>query len=172
MVLSGQQWQGAAFLIISVFGTRFLSMYLGFSDNFEGLSIFAKDFNTVLSNSLGDLLINIVLLLWVMAFFHKEFPVRPYKHLSNSMRFGVTTLNYIAIFSAIVILTVVFKTLVFNTNLNFDFDNVFSLDTHSLLANRELTRGKLDSAPTRSTPQSHVVCGCFICTYIKPTVRK
>lgn len=127
-------WQGAAFLIISIFGIRFLSVFLNFSDKFVELPLFARNFNTVLSGSLGDLLINIVLLLWVMAFFHKEFPVRSYDHLSFQTKVSVTVLNYIAILSAILILTGVFKTLVFNTGLTFDFDNVFSLDNHSLLA--------------------------------------
>ena len=68
-----------------------------------------------------------------MVFFHKEFPVRSYDHLSNRIKFGVTTLNYLSILAAIFILTGVFKTLVFNTSLTFDFENVFNLDGQNLL---------------------------------------
>lgn len=127
-------WQGAAFFICTVFGLRLLTYLVGFSIKFEKLSLFTKNFDTTLSSSLGDLLINIGLLFWVMAFFHSEFPVRPSKDLSTGTKFRVTALNYLAIFGAILILTAVFKTLVFNTSLNFDFDNVFELGANSILA--------------------------------------
>ena len=127
-------WQGAAFFLISIFGLRLLTYLVGFNTKFENLSLFTKNFGTVLSSSLGDLLINIGLLFWVMSFFHSEFPVRPSNHLSASTKFRVTTLNYLAIFAGILILTVVFKTLVFDTSLNFDFNNIFDLGTNSLLA--------------------------------------
>ncbi len=134
MVQQGKPWQGAAFLIITFFGLRLLSLMFDFSGHFADLPLFTKNFGTGLSSSLGDLLINIILLLWIMAFFHKEFPVHSYSHLSFPTKVGVTVLNYVAILSAILILTWVFKNLVFNTGLTFDFDNVFSLDGHSLLA--------------------------------------
>ena len=65
-----QAWIGAAFLMASVFGIRLLSIMLGFTDKFSMLPLFTKNFDTPLSSSLGDLLINIILLLWVMIFFH------------------------------------------------------------------------------------------------------
>ncbi len=125
---------GAAFFIVSVFGLRLITYLLGFSSKFEELPIFTRNFDTILSASLGDLLINIGLLFWVMAFFHSEFPVRSYNHLKPGTKFRVTALNYLAIFGGILMLTAVFKTLVFDTTLNFDFNNVFELGTNSLLA--------------------------------------
>ena len=125
---------GAGVLIVSVFGIRFLSIILEFSHRFDSLPLFSKTFNTQLSSSLGDLLINIVLLLWMMFFFHKEFPVGSYDHLKKNARFGLTYLNYISIIGAILILTWVFKSLIFNTDINFDFDNIFNLGITSILA--------------------------------------
>jgi signal transduction histidine kinase len=127
-------WQGAAFFIITVFGLRLVTYFIGFNTKFEALSLFTKNFDTNLSSSLGDLLINIGLLFWVMAFFHSEFPVRPSNHLSPGTKFRVTALNYLAIFGGILMLTSVFKTLVFSTSLNFDLDNVFDLDLNSVFA--------------------------------------
>ncbi len=126
--------KGAAFFIISIFGLRLLTYFLGFGNKFEELSLFTKNFDTALSSSLGDLLLNIGLLFWIMAFFHSEFPVRSYDHLSKRTKFRVTILNYLAILAAILILTAVFKTLVFDTSLNFDFNNIFDLGTNSVLA--------------------------------------
>ena len=134
LIKSGYTWQGAAFLIVSIFGVRFVSVFFNFSSNFSDLLLFSEASKTGLSGSLGDLLINIVLLLWIMVFFHKEFPVRSYDHLSDRTKFSVTTLNYLSILAAIFILTGVFKTLVFNTNLTFDFENVFNLDGQNLFA--------------------------------------
>ncbi len=125
---------GAAILIISVFGVRLLTIILDFSSRFDSLPLFSQTFNTSLSSSLGDLLINIVLLLWMMFFFHKEFPIGSYDHLKRNARFGLTYLNYMSILGAILMLTWVFKSLIFNTEINFDFDNIFNLDTSSILA--------------------------------------
>lgn len=125
---------GAAILIVSVFGIRLLTIILEFSSRFDSLPLFSQTFNTPLSNSLGDLLINIVLLLWMMFFFHKEFPIGSYAHLKKNARFGLTYLNYMSILGAILVLTWVFKSLIFNTEINFDFDNIFNLGTTSILA--------------------------------------
>ena len=110
-----------------------ITIFFDFSSNFSALALFNVS-DTDLYGSLGDLLINIILLLWVMVFFHKEFPVRSYDHLSHQTKFGVTILNYLSILAAIFILTGVFKALVFNTNLTFDFENVFNLDSQNLFA--------------------------------------
>ncbi len=134
LIQKGYPWQGAAFLVISIFGVRFVSIFFDFSSNFSALQLFSETSRTGLSSSLGDLLINIILLLWIMVFFHKEFPVRSYDHLTHRTKFTVTTLNYLSILAAIFTLTGVFKTLVFNTNLTFDFENVFNLDSQNLFA--------------------------------------
>jgi len=64
-----QPWWGAAFLIGSVLFLRLLSFKLDFSDKFDNLAIFARAFQTpVLSYHLGDLLIDIILLLWLFGF--------------------------------------------------------------------------------------------------------
>ena len=127
-------WQGAAFLIIVVFGLRYLSIHFGFTERFSAFHLFDSNFKTHFSRSLGDLLINIVLLLWVMIFFHKEFKVNSFEHLSQRTKLGLTTLNYFSILAGILFLTSVFKSLVFDTGITFEFDNVFNLSKYSLLA--------------------------------------
>ncbi len=134
IIAGGRPILGVALLITTVFGIRLLSIFLDFTERFDSLSLFSQSFNTPLSSSLGDLLINIALLLWMMFFFHKEFPVSEYDHLKKKTRFGLTYLNYISILTGILILTWVFKSLIFNTNITFDFDNIFNLDNSSILA--------------------------------------
>ena len=127
-------WLGPGFLIASVFGIRLISILLDFTGRFDELPIFSDSFNTTFSSSLGDLLINIILLLWVMIFFHKEARLRSFDHLEGRTKFLLTTLNYFSIFVGILIITSVFKNLVFNSSIVFDFDNVFNLNRYSFIA--------------------------------------
>jgi len=130
-----QPWWGAAFLIGSVLFLRLLSFKLDFSDKFDNLAIFARAFRTpVLSYHLGDLLIDILLLLWLMVFFHREFKVKAMINISTPWQFLLTTLNYFSILLGILMITSVFKSLVLDSGITFDFDNVFQLSIYSVLA--------------------------------------
>jgi len=128
-------WMGFAFLVVTVFGARFISMKMNFSEKFTELSFFKQNFDSsYLGNSLGDLVINIIILFWVMVFFHTEFRVRPMKNLSFAYRLGLTTLNYFSIILGILMISNIFQQLVFNTEITFDFDHIFSLDQNSFIA--------------------------------------
>ena len=133
--LTRPAWMGFAFLVVSVFGVRFITMALNFSEKFTELSFFKQNFDSsYLGKSLGDLVINIVLLFWVMVFFHTEFRVRPPKQLSFASKFGLITLNYFSIIMGILMISNVFQQLVFNTEITFNFDHIFSLDQNSFIA--------------------------------------
>ena len=133
--LNRPAWMGFAFLVVSVFGVRFITMALNFSEKFTELSFFKQNFDSsYLGKSLGDLVINIVLLFWVMVFFHTEFRVRPPKKLGFASKFGLITLNYFSIIMGILMISNVFQQLVFNTEITFNFDHIFSLDQNSFIA--------------------------------------
>jgi len=133
--LTRPPWMGFAFLVVTVFGFRFITMQMNFTSKFTELSFFEQNFHSsYLGNSLGDLVINIILLFWIMVFFHREFRVRPTKKLNNIHRFGLTTLNYFSIILGILMISNVFQQLVFNTDITFDFDHIFSLDKNSFIA--------------------------------------
>lgn len=137
LVKKYQPWIGAAFLMAMVFGLRLLSIHFGFSDNFTDLQTFSHTFSTKVLNktsSLGDLLINIILLLWMMVFFHREFQVQKFVNVSKPIRYGLTTLNYFSIILGILMITGIFKSLVLDSDITFDFDNVFNLNFYSFLA--------------------------------------
>ncbi len=131
MIAAGNPIKGAAAFVIAVFGVRMLTIAFDFSSRFSELAVFAQTFeNNLISSSLGDLLINILLLLWVMFFFHKEFPGRSFGHLSAKAKFGLTYLSYISVLSGVLVLSWVFKSLIFNNNIQFDFSNTLS-QSHS-----------------------------------------
>ncbi len=128
-------WIGAAFLVSTVFLLRWLSIALNFKDGFSDLNIFTESFKTpVLQSSLGDLLINIIILLWLMVFFHREFQVRNFINISNPTRWFLTTLNYFSIVLGMLMVASVFRSLILHSGIKFDFDNVFNLNIYSLFA--------------------------------------
>src|SRR5690606_14886976 len=128
-------WWGAAFLIAVIALMRAFSLQWNFTEKFDSLAIFNNTFNTkVLNYSLGDLLIDILLLLWLMVFFHREFKVKQFVNISTSWQFFLTTLNYFSIVFSILMVTSVFKSLVMDSGITFDFDNVFQLDVYSILS--------------------------------------
>ncbi len=133
-----ERYQAAtgALLLIPVVGSLiYLNQKLDFTRRFEGLDLFARTFKApFLSNSIGDMLLNIGVLLWLMVFFHRHFRVRGYRNLPVGMRFAVSVGNYMSVVVSILISAWIFRELVFSSNISFDFSNVFNLDMYSIMA--------------------------------------
>jgi two-component system nitrogen regulation sensor histidine kinase NtrY len=128
-------WLGAAFLIVTIAILRFITLQLSLSEKFSNLEIFSRAFYTpVLNYSLGDLLLDILLLLWLMVFFHREFKVKQMVQISRPWQYMLTTLNYFSVILGILMVTSVFKSLVLDSGVTFDFDNVFQLNIYSIFA--------------------------------------
>jgi len=132
VINKNKPWAGPAFLLVAVFGLRYLS--LDWSTKFQDFQVFSRSFDNP-NVSVGDLLINIVLLLWVVIFIHRESRDRDFAvNLSTSTRFFLTTMNYLSVVLALLLLISVLKSLVLNSGIDFDFKNVFSLDHYSVIA--------------------------------------
>lgn len=135
LVVRYHPWVGASFLLLTIFGLRYWSIQENFPGHFSELKVFSKAFNIpVLGGSLGDLLVNGVLLLWMMVFFHREFEVKPLAKLPKFWRFVLSSINYFLVMLGLIITTRVFKSLVIESGITFDFDNVFNLDIYSIMA--------------------------------------
>ena len=132
-----QPWVGAAFMLAAVTGIRWMTVELGFTKHFEEFQTFSSVFTDPILegvNSLGELLINIFLLVWMMVFFNREFLVKEFIHPSKAIRFGLTTLNFFAINLGILMVSSIFKSIVLDSSIVFDFENVFNLNSQSVLA--------------------------------------
>ncbi len=133
-----EKYQAAtgAMLLIPVVGSIiYLNQKMDFTRRFEGMDLFARTFKApFLSNSIGDMLLNIGILLWLMVFFHRNFRVRGYRNLPIGMRFAVSVGNYMSVVVSILISAWIFRELVFSSNISFDFSNVFNLDVYSVMA--------------------------------------
>ncbi len=135
LVNRGKQWWGAAFFLLAALSLRFIGHALNLRESLNELAVFSQEISSSdFSFSLGDLLLNIVFLVWIMVFFNREFRAFPYDHLPVHTRFALSVLFYFAVFTGIITLTEVFKHLVMDSSLNFDFDNVFNLSVFSFLS--------------------------------------
>ena len=135
IALSNPPWFGFAFLLICAFGIRFFTLQMNLTDKFNELALFQPNFHSsYLGKSLGDLVINILLLFWVMVFFHREFRVRPPKNLNTIRKYGLAILYYFSITLGILMISNVYRQLVFNTDITFDFDHIFNLNQSSFIA--------------------------------------
>jgi len=126
---------GALFLLLTVFAIRYFSVIFDFSSGFRDLHIFTNTFNTdALYSSLGDLLINSALILWMMVFFHREFAIESPPQTSKLVKYGSSIFIYFSILLGFSMMTGVFKHLVIFSDISFDFDNVFNLNVYSFFA--------------------------------------
>ncbi|HFA47521.1 MAG TPA: HAMP domain-containing histidine kinase [Bacteroidetes bacterium] len=137
LVRKFQPWVGAAFMLASVAGIRWMTVELGFTKHFEDFQTFSHVFTDPILegvDSLGELLINIVLLVWMMVFFNREFLVKEFLHPNKGIRFALTVLNFFAINLGILMVSSIFKSIVLDSSIVFDFENVFNLNSQSVLA--------------------------------------
>ncbi len=132
IIKNNKPWIGPAFLLIVVFGLRYIS--LDWTSKFEDFQVFERSFDNP-HISVGDLLINIVLLLWVVVFIHRESKDKDFSvNFTPETRFFLTTMNYLSVLLALLLLISVLKSLVLNSGIDFDFKNVFSLDQYSVIS--------------------------------------
>lgn len=130
-----QAWVGALVLIPVVGGMVFLNLKYNLTGQFADLDLFARKFDkTLLSLSIGDMLINIGILLWLMVFFHRHFQVQGYKNVPLPFRFFFGVGNYMSIVVSVLVSAWIFRELVYKSNISFDFTNIFKLDMYSVMA--------------------------------------
>jgi signal transduction histidine kinase len=127
---------GIAVLLGATIFLRLLSFYFNVSSKFDELPIFHQNnlSKTIYSNSLGDILINVCLILWIIIFFYRETPVVSYKSFSLSRRIALAMINYFAVMFGIVMTVSLHEQMIFNSGIRFDLENVMGIDGYSLLA--------------------------------------
>lgn len=133
----GQALGGGVLLLILVSGVIWLNRQTGFTiHQFDQLPFFARRFDapSLLGNSLGDWLLHMTLLLWLMIFFHRAFHTGELKHLAAPARLTLAAVYYLLTMLSLLVGVEVYRQLVFHSDLNFDFDNLLNFDSLSALA--------------------------------------
>ncbi len=126
---------GGAFLISSIFAFKFGSNFCGLTDQFAELSLFSRDFfNFYLSQSLGDLLINIGLLLWINLFFHRHIGDYSFDRISPKVKPVLGFMNASVVSLSIVNVANVIRGLILDSTIEFDFSYMLNIKNESLLA--------------------------------------
>lgn len=104
-------------------------------NRFEQVPFFAQELkNSALARSLGELLVNSFMLLWLMIYFHGQFLAKPIRQIALGFRMALGMANFFIIATALILISKFLETLVTDPNLDFDFDNIFAIDTISLIA--------------------------------------
>ena len=126
---------GALIFLGVLFGLRILSLGLDFTGHFQVMALFQRSLDhPVLSHSIGDLLINISLLLWIIIFFYRELPVPDYRALAPRRRWLISLINYVAIACGLLAIVHLFHILVLDSDITFRFDDIFNFNTLSFLS--------------------------------------
>ncbi len=126
---------GAFFLLLAAGGMRFAAYKTPISGIFDSISVLNQIMEIqVLNGSLGDLMINSLLVFWLAIFFHREFEIKPIVHLSTGLKLGITAANFSIIIFSILFLIRIFRSLVLESALVLDFDNILNFNLYSLLA--------------------------------------
>lgn len=128
-------WVGGLFLLTTVGGARMALYQIPLPQWFDRIN-FIQDITHIYvqGGTLADLMINAVIVLWMVVFFHREFNVKPPVHLSNPINVGLLTINYSIILACLLFLVQIIKSLVLESNLVFDFDNILKFNFYSVLA--------------------------------------
>lgn len=126
--------KGAFFLMISLLAIRMLSYYFPFPLNFRQFELFDPVIygsNSILK-SLGDLLLNVLLLLWVLLFCkYYAVPLKISPFLSNKFISGALPAAFV--FLLTLLFGYVIRSLVADSKISFNVTDFFSLSAYSFV---------------------------------------
>jgi signal transduction histidine kinase len=128
---------GALLLLVLIGGLLFYNQQAGWTSlQFGSLPLFQQTFNgaSLIGNSIGDWLLHVALLVFLMAFFHRSFRAKPLAQLPLGLRFGLAFLCNLLMALSIPVLILVVRQLIFNSRPGFDFDNILGIGTSGFLA--------------------------------------
>jgi len=128
---------GAVLPLLVATGVMALSRHFNFfSQTFDALPLFTQKFDSpsLIGNSLGDWLINICLLVWLMLLFHRAFRIAPAIGAPPALRYVHAGLSYLLNMGSVLFGIEIFRQLVFHSRIPFDFDNILNLHSFSLVA--------------------------------------
>lgn len=126
---------GTSFILLFITVIATLGHWTNFTHKFSALKVFQETPETfLLGNSLGDFLMTLLLILWFVIFINGQVKYIVYKDSSLTQRSFVAFFCSFAIVFVIASVASMLKGLIFYSNVSFNFDNIFSLQSNSLFA--------------------------------------
>jgi len=138
-VVRKQGWvKGLFFLVIPVFFLRILSYYYDFPFSFRNFELFdpAIYASNKLHPSLGDLLINVILVFWIISFV-KFVAIHIFKNapkIRGSKGWLLTIVLSVFLIALSFTIASVIRSLIIDSKISFDVTNFFSLTIYSVLS--------------------------------------
>ncbi len=126
---------GALFFILQILFIRYLIIWIDFPSHLTNHILFQKVFNSdsVFSNSVLDLLVNTIILLWVSIFIYK-YVKTDFERSIKKNNILIVFLLYAIITISLIIIIGIFNDLVLNSEIPLDFDNIFNLNIESMMS--------------------------------------
>lgn len=121
--------KGVIFLFFSVIGIRILAYALdmtGFFNHF--FSYDGVESTNKIRSDLGDTLINILLLFWLLLFTFRQLRVLSFDHISSKGKIFLASVNYFSILLCMLMISGICKSLILESGIEFDFNNVFNIN--------------------------------------------
>ena len=129
----GSKW-AILFLLVSVTGFRLLSLRFQLT-TFPELPVFSEDLVIpAFRMSLGDVLINVLLMLWISFFLIARIPNKLPRKLNPVQKILLSFSGYLVILGALIEFSRFCQKLVQQTQIRFNFESVFNLDRNGIFA--------------------------------------
>lgn len=128
---------GASALLGVLGALLYYNLYTGWTEaQFGNLPLFGRSFENadLIGRSVGDWLIHVGLVVYLMVFFHRSFRGKPLAHLPQGLRMGIALTSNTLLMLSIPICVLVVRQLVFNNQAGFDFENILSIGATGFLA--------------------------------------
>ncbi len=130
-------WKATLFLIIIVLGLRIVSYYFPLPLNFRQFELFDPSVygSSFVLRSLGDLLINAVLFVWIILFIRQQLQEKKY---TIALRFHVVKWLLLAVVAILFITATyvcghILRSMVADSQISFDVINFFTLNIYSII---------------------------------------
>ena len=137
MALHNRLWKAVLFLLVIVSGLRIISYYLPIPLNFRQFELFDPQIygSNIVLRSLGDLLINSVLFVWIILFirhylYEKKYRLAPKFHLVKWLLLIIITF---ALLGATFVCGRILRSMVSDSQISFDVINFFTLNMYSIV---------------------------------------
>lgn len=128
-------WHGFFFLTATMVFLRILSYLYPFPFHFRDFGLFSSQIyaTSAALPSLGDLLINVLLIFWLVLFYRDHLAKIPLPNYGKHFRSALTIVCCLFIYAVGQFASGILKSLVIDSRISFDVTNFFSLNAYSII---------------------------------------
>lgn len=136
-IVHRKYYWGVAFMVVMMAGLRVLSYYYSLPLNFRQFELFDPAIygSNIVLKSLGDLLINAVLFLWIILFirYYAEENNISWYHKNRLLRWLIALVGIVLLLAFTFMCGTVFRSLVSDSQISFDVINFFTLNIYTVV---------------------------------------